>query len=287
MTRCRHRLGCSPPTLAIFFAVFPLIQILGLNTSSAATKKDDIVATVGNRQVTLEDFNRRFNEVKNADNAPTKKQFIEDVVRFEIGLAEAQKMGLEKDPIYQERIKSELYKTYLEHELGAPAQKISISEREMEDYYKHNPEIRFSHIVIEVKPGATASQRAEAKKRAQEIYDEVKKSKRPFEELVKLYSDDSVTKPLGGDSGFQSRITLTPNFYETLQAMKINEVKGLIETPFGFHIVKVTDRRIYDNADKRQIRMGVHNDKRLQLFNSHFEKLKKQYPVSINTKLLE
>lgn len=253
----------------------------------AEIKKDDVVASIGPRKITVEDFNRRYNEVRGAENPPTKKQFLEEMVRFEAGLAEATKMGLDKDPIYLERARSELYKTYLEKELGASAQKISISEKEMEEFYKKNPEIRFSHIVIEVKPGATEGQRKEAKNRADEIYKEVKKSKRPFEELVKLYSDDLVTKPIGGDSGFQSRLSLTPHFYETLLDMKTNEIRGLIETPFGFHIVKVTDRRTYADSDKRQVRMGVFNDKRLAMFNAHFDKLKKSYPISVNAKLIE
>ena len=48
-----------------------------------------------------------------------------------------------------------------------------------------------------MKPTATAEQRAEAKKRAQEIFGEVKSSKRPFEELVRLYSDDTMAKQIG------------------------------------------------------------------------------------------
>lgn len=253
----------------------------------AQGKKDEVIATVGNRKITMEDFNRRFNEVKNTFNPPTKKQFLEDLVRFEVGLAEAEKKNIEKDPIYQERVKAELYKTFLEKELGDKIQKISVSDKEMEDYYKRNPEVRFSHIVIEVKPGASAAQRAEALKRAQEINAEVKKSKRPFDELVRLYSDDLVTKQTGGDAGFQSRMTLTPNFYDVLSRMKVGETRGLVETPFGFHIVRVTGRRTYANADKRQIRMAVHNEKRLLIFNDYFDRLKKNYKISTNVKAIE
>lgn len=253
----------------------------------AQAKKDEVVAVVGNRKITVEDFNRRYNEVKNTFNPPTKQQFLEDLVRFEIGLAEAEKKNIEKDIIFQERVKAELYKTFLEKELGDRVQKITVSDKEMEDYYKKNPEIRFSHIVIEVKPGATAAQRAEALKRGQEIYEEVKKSKRPFEELVRLYSDDLVTKQTGGDAGFQSRMSLTPNFYETLAKMKVGETRGLIETPFGFHIVRVTGRRTFANADKRQIRMAVHNEKRLDIFNDYFARLKKNYKISTNPSAIE
>lgn len=253
----------------------------------AQAKKDEAVATVGNRKITVEDFNRRFNEVKNTFNPPTKQQFLEDLVRFEVGLAEAEKRNLEKDPIFQERVKAELYKTFLEKELGDKIQKITVSDKEMEEYYKKNPEIRFSHIVIEVKPGATVAQRSEAQKRAHEIYEEVKKSKRPFEELVRLYSDDLVTKQTGGDAGFQSRMTLTPSFYDVLSTMKVGETRGLVETPFGFHIVKVTGRRTFANADKRQVRMAVHNEKRLDLFNAYFDRLKKNYKISTNMKAIE
>lgn len=253
----------------------------------AQAKKDEVVATVGNRKITVEDFNRRYAEVRTSFNPPTKQQFLEDLVRFEVGLSEAEKKNIEKDPIYQERAKAELYKTYLEKELGERIQKIGVSDKEMEEYYKKNPEVRFSHIVIEVKPGATAGQRSEALKRAGEIYEEVKKSKRPFEELVRLYSDDLVTKQTGGDAGFQSRMTLTPKFYDTLSRMKVGETKGLIDTPFGFHIVRVTGRRTYANADKRQIRMAVHNEKRLALFNEHFDRLKKNYKISTNLKAIE
>lgn len=253
----------------------------------AQAKKDEVVATVGNRRITVEDFNRRFAEVSNTFNPPTKAQFLEDLVRFEVGLSEAEKRGVEKDIIFQERVKAELYKTFLERELGDRIQKITVSDKEMEDYYKRNPEIRFSHIVIEVKPGASATQRSEAKKRAQEILEEVRKSKRPFDELVRLYSDDLVTKQTGGDAGFQSRMTLTPTFYEVISAMKTGETRGLVETPFGYHIVRVTGRRTFANADKRQIRMAVHNEKRLDIFNDYFSRLKKNYKISTNIKAIE
>lgn len=271
---------------SLAFSALLALLIYGPITFGQA-KKDEVVAKVGNRTITLEDFNRRYNEVKNTFNPPTKKQFLEDLVRFEIGLAEASLKGTEKDPIFQEKVKAELYKSYLEKELGEDIQKIPVSEKEMEAFYRQNPEIRFSTIIIEMKPGATAAQKAEAKKRAGEIYEEVKKSKRSFEDLVRLYSDDMITKPLGGDAGFQSRVTLTPVFYEALSTMKVGEIKGVIETPFGLHIVKLTARRAYQDADKRQIRMAVHNEKRIKVFNDHFTALKKKYPTTINSKLIE
>lgn len=259
-----------------------------LMLGSLALAQDNVVAIVGNKKITIEEFNKKFNEVKSQTiNPPTKELFLEDLVRYEIGVQEAEKRKLEKDPIVQDRFKQELYKALVEKELGQKVQNIKVTDKEMEEFYKKNPEIRTSHILIEYKPEATAAQIAEAKKRATEIYEEVRKSKRPFEELVKLYSDDPLSKQSGGDVGWQSRVTLVPSYYNTILAMKVGEVKGLVETQFGFHIIKVTGRRSFENANKRQIRAAVFDDKRKLMFDDLFEKLKKQYPVKVNPSLIK
>jgi Parvulin-like peptidyl-prolyl isomerase len=260
-----------------------LICILMLISSISFAQSKEVVAQIGNKSITLDEFNKKYNEVKGATlNPPTKQQFLEDLVRYEVGLQEAAKRKLENDPIVQERVRQETYKALLEKDLGAKVQKIQVSDKEMEAWYKSNPELRTSHILIEFKPGATAAQVAEAKKRASEIYEEVKKSKRPFEELVKLYSDDPLSKQIGGDVGWQSRVTLVPAYYDAALAMKVGEIKGLIETQFGFHIIKLTGRRSFENANKRQIRAAVFDEKRRQAFNEYFEKLKKSYTIKTN-----
>jgi len=273
------------------FAIF-LLALTGCFLTPARARaqaaKNEVVAEVGSKKITLDDFNKRYNEVRAQSlNPPTKSQFLEDLVRYDVGLQEAEKKQLEKDPAVQDRMQQELYKALLEKELGEKVQKISVSEKEMQDYYKKNPEIRTSHILIEFKPGSTLEQKAAAKKRALEIYDEVKKSKRPFEELVKLYSDDSISKQTGGDVGWQSRVTLVPSYYDTALSMKVGEVRGLVETQFGYHIIKVTGRRSFENANKRQIRAAVFDEKRRQAFNDYFDKVKKGYNIKINTKLIE
>ncbi|MNU01283.1 peptidylprolyl isomerase [compost metagenome] len=64
--------------------------------------------------------------------------------------------------------------------------------------------------------------------------------------------------------------------------MKIGEVKGLIETQFGYHIIKLTGRRSFENANKRQIRAAVFDEKRRLIFNEYFDKLKKTYSIKEN-----
>lgn len=256
----------------------------------AQGKPTDVVATVGSKKITLDEFNKKYKEVTSQvlSNPPSKKIFLEDLVRYEVGVQEAKKRGFDKDPIVLDRFNQEMYKAFLEKELGTKVEESKVSEAEMKAWYSKNPQIRLSDILIEVKPGATAEQRAEAKKRAGEIMDEVKKSKRPFEELVRLYSDDTTTKALGGDVGWQSRVTLVPSYYNAANSLKVNEVStSLVETPFGFHIIKLTGRRSFEEATKREIRMAVFDEKRKVVFDNFFSGLKKQYQINVNSKLVE
>lgn len=246
-----------------------------------------VVATVGEKKITLEDFNKRYQEVKDKTlNPPSKELFLEDLVRYEIGVQEAQKKNLQNDPIVAERIRQELYKGLIEKELGDAINKIEVKEDEMKEYYKKNPEVRTSHILIEVKPGATEKERAAAKKRADEIYDEVKKSKRPFEELVNLYTDDTASKGTGGDIGFQTPLTVVPEYYRVAEKMKVGEVRGLIETKLGFHIIKLTAKNSYEQSVKQRVRAAVFDEKRKKLFDDYFAKLKSKYPVKLSKSAL-
>lgn len=268
----------------ILIGILPFITI----SVSAQQKADSVVAIVGQKSITIDEFNRKYEEVRNQTvNPPTKAQFLEDLIRYEVGLQEAEKKKLQNDPIVKERMRQELYKAFLDKELGDRIQKTNVTEAEMRAFYQNNPEIRTSHILIEIKPGATATQKAEAKKRALEIYQEVRKSKRPFEELVRLYSDDPINKQTGGDVGWQTRLSLVPSYYDTILKMKVGEISPLIETAFGFHIVKVTGRRSYENANKRQLRIAVFDEKRRQTFNTFFNALKKNYKIQTNPKLIE
>lgn len=272
------------------FAGVVLTGALVFSLFSAAQKKDDaVVATIGNTKITVKDFNEKFNNATkmSVNPPPTKAQFLEELVRFEVGVQEAEKRNLDRDPIVRDAMRRELYKGLLEKELGMKVQNMPITEAEMAEHYKRNPEIRFSHILFELKPNPTPEQRKEALDRANKIFDEVKKSKRPFPELVKLYSDDPLSKQVGGDAGWQSRLTIVPQLYDAALSSKVGEIKGLIETQFGFHIIKITDRRSYDNASKRAVRLSVFEEKRKKIFDEYMEKLKKNYSIKSNPSLLE
>lgn len=260
-----------------------IAALVSVNTFAESESGNEVVAVVGSKKITLKEFNQRYNEVLSKTiNPPNKESFLEDLVRYEMGVQEAEKKKLVDDPQVKELMRQDLYKGLLEKELGPSVSKIKVTEEDMKAHYQKYPEIRTSHILIELKPEATEEQKKEARKRAEEILKEVKASKRPFEELVGLYTDDVLSKKNGGDVGWQSNVTLVPPYYDAAIALKVGEIKGLITTQYGFHIIKLTGKHAYGDANKRQIQAAVFDAKRKVLFDEYFAKLKKSYSIKEN-----
>jgi peptidyl-prolyl cis-trans isomerase C len=119
-------------------------------------------------------------------------------------------------------------------------QKITVSDEEMKVYYDSNPDsfkkpeqVKASHILIKVEPQADASQN-------EMIQGKLKKGE-DFGTLAKEYSEGpSNTK--GGDLGYFSRGQMVKPFEEAAFALKQGEVSEIVETRFGYHLIKVTDK---------------------------------------------
>ena len=239
------------------------------------------VATVGNVKISLQDFKERYDAIKkNTVNPPSPEVFLEDMVKFEMGVQEAERRGLQNNPAVKDLMRQTLYKYFVESEIGKKVDAIKITEAEMRKYYQQNPQIRISHIMTMLPEKATEAQVAAAKKRSDEIYKEVRSSKRPFEELVKLYSDDDISKINGGDLGYVSRVTAAPYIYDIIGKMKVGDISQPVRTPFAFQIIKVTGQLTFQDADKSQIRAAVLEQKRAQIFEDFFSQIRSRYKVT-------
>ena len=123
---------------------------------------------------------------------------------------------------------------------------IPVSAKEMEDYYENNKEkfgqpkrVKVRHILIKTdaqdKEGA-----AKARQRAESVREEAAKGK-DFAQLAKKNSEDPGTKDRGGEIGFISKGMVVPEFEQAAFSMKAGEISGVIQTQFGFHILKVDE----------------------------------------------
>lgn len=259
------------------------VLIVLLSASFFATAHAQVVAKVGSVDITQKELDEKYALIQEQlIDVPDKKTLLNDLISFEVGVQEAYKRGLDKDPIIKDRMRQELYKGFIEKELGPKVAKISVNETEMKDYYARYPEVRTSHIMIEIRPDATAQQKAQARAHAKEIYATVIKGGRKFEEFVKLYSDDVMSNNNGGDIGWQTRLTHYPSLYRTAIRMKVGQVSGIVETPFGLFIIKLTGKKNFTDTDKSMLRLAVQEEKKKRLFDSFIQSVRSKYNVNVS-----
>ena len=129
------------------------------------------------------------------------------------------------------------------------AGKINVTEDDAKKYYSENAkqleQVRASHILIKPRttdPNADPNQaKAAAKAKAQDLLKQIKDGA-DFTELAKTNSDCPSSKQ-GGDLNFFGRGQMVPAFEEAAFALKTGQVSDIVETQFGYHIIKVTDRK--------------------------------------------
>ena len=85
-----------------------------------------------------------------------------------------------------------------------------------------------------------------------------------FAELAKLLSDDPGSAVVGGDLGWAEAGSFVPEFEAMLNSMAIGDISEPFRSPFGWHIIEVLDRRVYDNTEdekQRRCDLRIRNDK--------------------------
>ncbi len=128
------------------------------------------------------------------------------------------------------------------------ASKVVITDEETRAYYDGNsqlfqqPEqVKASHILIKVEPTADDAKKAEARKKIVEVQQKLKDGG-DFAALAKEYSQGP-SGSRGGDLGYFRRGQMVKPFEDAAFSMKPNEVSDLVETRFGYHLIKVYDKK--------------------------------------------
>lgn len=124
---------------------------------------------------------------------------------------------------------------------------ILISDTDIKSYYEQNvkrytidEQRRASHILIAVKKDATEVERTEAKSRAQNILQQLRKNPADFARLAKENSQDPLSAEHGGDLDFFGKGMMVKPFEAAAYALKQGEISDLVQSDFGFHIIQVT-----------------------------------------------
>ena len=126
-----------------------------------------------------------------------------------------------------------------------------VNEADLRTYYEQNAgrlsgqeERRASHILINAPKTASAEDRKKARAKAEEVLGSARRSPDSFADLARKNSQDTGSAPNGGDLDFFARGAMVKPFEEAVFAMKKGDISDIVETEFGYHIIRLTDIKV-------------------------------------------
>lgn len=245
---------------------------------------NNVLATVGGREITVNDLDTLMKSL----NPQTARQFqtpdgrrrlLEELINQELFYLDAVKSDIEQDEDFKRELDKAIAVFIKQYAISRYLAKADVGEEEIAAFYEENKNqfkttesIKASHILVE------------SKKKADEIVTEIA-SGLAFEEAAQKYSS-CPSKDHGGDLGFFTRGKMVPEFEEAAFDMKEGEVSSPVETQFGWHIIKLMDRKpeTVKSLDevKDMIRQELISMKQRDMYFDKINTLKTQYEVKIN-----
>lgn len=147
-----------------------------------------------------------------------------------------------------------------------------VSPEELKSYYDSNiqrfrvdEQRRASHILITSPKDAKPADRQAAKEKAQKLLDEVRKHPETFADVAKKNSQDPGSAEKGGDLGFMGRGALVKPFEDAMYALKENQISDLVETDYGYHIIKLTGIKPAQTQPLEAVRAELEGELKKQL----------------------
>lgn len=170
------------------------------------------------------------------------------------------------------------------------------SDAEVSDFYQKNidsfkvPEtVSASHILVAVNPGDTDEIKAEKRKKLEIIRDQIIAGGN-FEEIAKKQSD-CPSAQRGGDLGTFARGQMVPTFEEAAFSANVGDITDIVETQFGYHIIKVTDHqpaRIRPLAEvSTQLKAYLTEQKKQKKLLAYVDELKAEADIEFQNKTLD
>jgi len=134
---------------------------------------------------------------------------------------------------------------YLELDLDDVARNVQVADSEIDKYIlEHQAQVSgqqvdASHILFVIPVNADLKTRAEIKARARKVLAQVKANPKQFAELATKYSQDSDSAKNGGELGFFAKGTMAKPFEDAVFKLKPGQISDLVETEYGYHIIKL------------------------------------------------
>lgn len=269
----------------------------GLPAQSKAELETPI-ATIDDTVITVGDFQERINRQSPYIRArytslEQKREFLDNLIRFEVLAGEAFRRGLDKDPDVVRTMKQVMIQKLMKDEFENRINPDDITDADMKKFYEEHrdeynkpEEVRVSAVIVKDKKTA-----GEVAKKAKGDQGRTNKG---FRELVTQYSIDDKTKIRGGDLRYFAQDTkeVDPKVVEAAFALsKTGDVAGPINGADGkWYVIKQTGRRkalekSFDEV-KRQIQNRLYRDRRTQAQKDFINGLKEKAKIEVDEKAL-
>jgi peptidyl-prolyl cis-trans isomerase SurA len=239
-------------SLLIKSLVLP-VAFLTINSTTAQTKKpvastetvktDAVLMTIGSTKVTVSEFENVYhknNTKEGTSDAKSLSDYVELFVNFKLKVKEAEELGLDTAKSFKEELagyRKQLAQPYLTDK--------DVNEKLLKETYDRMQEdIHASHILVKVSDNALPKDTLEAYNKILKIRARILKGE-DFNKVAseKGISDDPSAKDNGGDLGFFTALQMVYPFESAAYSTKVGDVSMPIRTRYGYHIIKVTERR--------------------------------------------
>jgi peptidyl-prolyl cis-trans isomerase D len=185
-----------------------------------------------------------------------------------------------KDPVHAEQFKApeQADIEYVVLDLDAVMKNITVPEEDLRKYYAENEKQRYttpeerraSHILIKADKGAPKAERDQAKAKAEALLAELKKNPASFADVARKNSEDPGSAEKGGDLDYFSRGMMVKPFDDAAFALKPGEMSGIVETDYGYHIIKLADVRGGEKRSFESVRPEIEAEVKKQLAQKKF-----------------
>lgn len=246
--------------------------------------ENKVLATVNGKQITEMDVNALLQSVisqgnKNFDSEQGRKQILDELINQELFYLDALDNDFDKEEAFKRELELNKANILKQYALRKLLTSVKVEDDEVADYYNNNKEsfknpetVKASHILVKTED--------EANKTIEEISNGLS-----FEEAANKYST-CPSKARGGDLGFFAKGQMVPEFENAAFGMKKGEMSEPVKTQFGYHIIKLVDKKEATQSSfeqvQDQIRQFLLGKKQNSLYLNKTTELKSKYDVKIN-----
>lgn len=259
-------------------------------TGSKEQKSGQVLAEVNGSTITSSDYNKEVEALPPylkpmTETAEGKKELLDTMVVRELILQQANKEGIDKGEDVANKLEELKKRIVVEAFLKKKVEEqAKMSDAELQEFYNKNEEkfktgdqVKASHILVKTEP------------EAQEIQKQLKTGGN-FDELAKKHSIDAAAAK-GGDLGWFGKGAMLPEFEKVVFGLKEGETSGIVQTKYGYHIIKLTGKRPAGirpfEEVKEQLQSAILPEKQQEVFKKLKEDLKKGAKITIKEDALK